>query len=150
MAANRAVLSELSLDPREVARQLAIQEHEAAEIAAAKLRPGEADEIRARLDAAQHGEAIARAGDELHESLIGEPGGARESVAQALRSARQLGRLDPRFEPLADGWQASRRRSATSPTRRARWSRAWITIRGSCAPGGAAVAHLRAGAPVRR
>jgi DNA repair protein RecN (Recombination protein N) len=99
---NRALLAELSLDPREVARQLAVQEHEAAEIAAARLRPGEAGEIRARLEAAQHGETIARAGSELHEALIGEPGGAREAVAQGLRSARQLSRLDTRFEPLTE------------------------------------------------
>ena len=100
--ANSTVLAELSLDPREVARQLAIHEHEASEIGGARLRPGEADEIRARLEAAQHGETIARAGGELHEALVGEPGGARESVAQAIHSARQLSRLDPRFEPLGD------------------------------------------------
>jgi DNA repair protein RecN (Recombination protein N) len=100
--ANRAVLAELSMDPREVARQLAIHEHEAAEIAAARLRPGESDEIRVRLEAAQHGETIARAGSELREALVGEPGGARESVAHAIRFARQIGRLDPRFESLGD------------------------------------------------
>jgi DNA repair protein RecN (Recombination protein N) len=100
--ANRTVLAELALDPREVARQLAIHEHEAGEIAAAKLRSGEADEIRARLDAAQHGEAIARSGGELHEALVGEPRGAREAIAQALRSGRHLARLDPRFDPLMD------------------------------------------------
>jgi DNA repair protein RecN (Recombination protein N) len=99
---NRAVLSELSLDPREVARQLGIHEHEAAEITAARLRAGEAEEIRSRLEAAQHGETIARAGSELHEALLGEPGGARESVALAIRSARQLARLDGRFEAVAD------------------------------------------------
>jgi DNA repair protein RecN (Recombination protein N) len=97
---NRAALREVSLDPREVARQLAIHEHEAAEIAAARLRTGEADEIRTRLAAAQHGETIARGGAELHEALVGEPGGARESVAQAIRSARHLARLDARFVPL--------------------------------------------------
>jgi DNA repair protein RecN (Recombination protein N) len=100
--ANRAVLTELSIDPREVERQLAIHEHEAAEIAAANLRPGEAVAIRARLEAAQHGETIARSGSELHEALVGDPGGARELVGEAIRSARQLGRLDPRFEALAE------------------------------------------------
>ena len=57
---NRAALDAAALDPREVARRLDLLEHEAAEIAAANLRPGEADEIRGRLTAAQHGEAIAR------------------------------------------------------------------------------------------
>ncbi len=99
---NRTALAELALDPREVARQLAIHEHESAEIAAARLRPGESEEIRARLEAAQHGETIARLGGGLHEALVGEPGGARDSVAEATRSARQLGRLDRRYERLAD------------------------------------------------
>ena len=44
--ANRAALAELAIDPRELARRVDLLEHEAAEIAAARLRPGEADEIR--------------------------------------------------------------------------------------------------------
>ena len=98
---NRTALQELSLDPREIARQLAIHEHEAAEIAAARLRPGEAEEIRATLEAAQHGEAIARAGTDLVDALTGEPRGARDVLAVALRALRQLERVDPRFAPLA-------------------------------------------------
>jgi DNA repair protein RecN (Recombination protein N) len=58
--ANRAALAELAIEPRELARRLELLEHEATEIEAARLRPGEADELRARLEAAQHGEAIAR------------------------------------------------------------------------------------------
>jgi DNA repair protein RecN (Recombination protein N) len=100
--ANRAAIAELELDPRELTRRLEISEHEAAEIAAAKLRPGEAAEIRARLDAAQHGEAIARGGATLHDALAADEGGARDAVAIALREARALARLDPRFEPIAE------------------------------------------------
>ena len=100
--ANRAAIAELELDPRELTRRLAISEHEAAEIAAAKLRPGEAAEIRARLDAAQHGEAIARGSATLHDALAADEGGARDAVAIALREARLLARLDPRFEPIAE------------------------------------------------
>ena len=99
---NQTLLATLELDPRELARRLELAEHEANEIAAARLRPGEADEIRARLDAAQHGEAIARGGAALAEALAGEEGSAREVVAVALREARGLARLDPRFEPLAE------------------------------------------------
>jgi DNA repair protein RecN (Recombination protein N) len=99
---NRAALSELALDPRELARRVEILEHEAAEIAAADLRPGEADEIRGRLAAAQHGEAIARGSVALHEALAGEGSGARDAVAVAVREARGLARLDPRFGALAE------------------------------------------------
>ncbi len=97
---NRAVLLELDLDPRQLTRRLELAEHEADEIAAARLRPGEADEIRARLETARHGETIATGGAGVVEALIGEEGGARERIAVGLRETRALARLDPRFEPL--------------------------------------------------
>ena len=100
--ANRSALAELAIEPRELARRLDLLEHEAAEIAAARLRPGEADEIRARLAAAQHGEAIARGAAAVHDALTAEGAGAREAAAVALREARGLARLDRRFEPLAE------------------------------------------------
>ena len=92
-----------ALDPREVARRLDLLEHEAEEIAAARLRPGEADEIRAALTAAQHGEAIARGAAALREALTAD-GAGRPRRHRGRRSARRaaLARLDPRFEPLAD------------------------------------------------
>jgi DNA repair protein RecN (Recombination protein N) len=100
--ANRAALAELELDPRELARRLDIAEHEAAEIAAARLRPGEAAEIKASLDAAQHGEAIARGSATLQDALAGDERGARDRLALAARELRTLTRLDARFEPLAE------------------------------------------------
>jgi DNA repair protein RecN (Recombination protein N) len=99
---NRALLEAAALDPREVARRVDLLEHEAAEIATARLRPGEAEEIRARLTAAQHGEAIARGAATLRDALTAEGGGARDATATALHEARSLARLDPRFETLAD------------------------------------------------
>src|SRR6478609_6998885 len=100
--ANRAALAELELDPRELARRLEIAEHEANEIAAARLRPGEATEIRAQLDATQHGEAIARGSATLHDALAADERGARDRLAAAAHEARSLARLDGRFEALAD------------------------------------------------
>ena len=99
---NRTLLAALELDPRELARRLGLAEHEAAEIAAADLRVGEADEIRTRLDAAQHGEAIARGSASLVEALGGDERGARDVVAVALHEARALGRLDQRFGEIAE------------------------------------------------
>jgi DNA repair protein RecN (Recombination protein N) len=99
---NRAALDAAALEPRDVARRLDLLEHESAEIAGARLRPGEAEAIRARLTAAQHGEAIARGAATLHEALTADGTGARDATATALHEARGLARLDPRFEPLAD------------------------------------------------
>jgi DNA repair protein RecN (Recombination protein N) len=99
---NRAALDAAAVDPREIARRLDLLEHEADEIARANLRPGEADEIRGRLSAAQHGEAIARGAAALREALTQEGRGARDATAIALREATAIARLDSRFEPLTD------------------------------------------------
>jgi DNA repair protein RecN (Recombination protein N) len=99
---NRALLVALELDPRELSRRLDLAEHEASEIAAAHLRPGEADEIRIRLDAAQHGEAIARGSATLVDALAGDDGGARDVTARALHEARSLARIDQRFGEVAE------------------------------------------------
>ncbi len=96
---NREMLDAAALDPREVARRLDLLEHETAEIEAARLRPGEADAIRGRLVAAQHGEAIALGSSTLHRALV-DDGGARDSTGAATHEAQALARLDPRFEPL--------------------------------------------------
>ena len=99
---NRTLLAALELDPRELTRRLELAEHEAAEIAGADLRLGEAEEIKTRLDAAQHGEAIARGSATLVDALAGEERGARDVAAAALHEARTLARLDPRFGEIAE------------------------------------------------
>jgi DNA repair protein RecN (Recombination protein N) len=99
---NQAALAELALDPRELARRLELQEHQAGEIAGAKLRVGEAAEIGARLAAAQHAETIARGSVEIHEALAGEGSGAREALAMAAQRARELARVDERYGPVAE------------------------------------------------
>ena len=107
---NRAALdAELALDPREVARRLDLLEHEAAEIAAARLRPGEADEIRGRLTAAQHGEAIARGAAALRDALTEEGArrpGHRRGRAPAKRAAWPGS--TPASSRWRSGWPASR------------------------------------------
>jgi DNA repair protein RecN (Recombination protein N) len=100
--ANQAVLAELALDPRELARRLELQEHQAGEIDAAGLRDGEAADIRSKLAAAQNAEAIARGSGEIHDALAGEGSGAREATAQAAQRARELARLDERYGAVAE------------------------------------------------
>jgi DNA repair protein RecN (Recombination protein N) len=103
---NEAALADLAVDPRELERRIALVEHEAAEIAAARIRPGEVGAIQARLAASRHGEAIARGVGALAALLAGDDGevataGAREQAARAAAEAVALGRLDPRYAPLA-------------------------------------------------
>jgi len=98
--ANRAVLLELSLDPREVARRLEVLEHEIEEIEAAGPRPGEIDELRGRLAATANVEALAREGRALRDALVGEGQGARDRVGAAHAEGRALARIDQRFEAI--------------------------------------------------
>ena len=127
--ANRSALAELAIDPRELARRVDLLEHEVAEIAAARLRVGEADEIRARLSAAQHGEAIARGAAAVGEALSADGAGAHDATALAVREARGLARLDARFEPLAERLAGSRRSSTTLRSRSVPWPMGSSTIR---------------------
>jgi DNA repair protein RecN (Recombination protein N) len=100
--ANRAALAELSMEPRELVRRLEILEHEAAEIALARLREGEAAEITHQLGVVQHGETIAAGAAAVRDTLLAEGSGAREQVARAERELRSLARLDERWAALAD------------------------------------------------
>ncbi len=99
--ANRAALDALEGDPRVVARMLDLHEHEAAEIEAAGLRPGEADEIRVRLAAAASADQVARLVGGMRERLTAEGSGAHDVLARAARDGAELARLDPRFDALA-------------------------------------------------
>jgi DNA repair protein RecN (Recombination protein N) len=98
---NRAALAELAMDPHELVRRLEILAHEVEEIGGAQMRIGEAEEIRTRLEAAQHGEAIVRGASAAYEGLAGEGRSGREAVAIARREIEALARLDVRFAPAA-------------------------------------------------
>ena len=98
---NRAALAALTMDPRELLRRQELLEHEAAEITAGGLRPGEAAEITAQLAAAQHAETIASGAVDVRETLLGEGSGAREQIARAERELRAIARLDGRWDGLA-------------------------------------------------
>jgi DNA repair protein RecN (Recombination protein N) len=105
---NEAALAALAIDPQELERRVALLEHEAEEIVGARLVPGEAATIRARLDASRHGEAIVRGSAALVGLLVGDGAGpeavpgAREQAAHAAVEATALARLDARYGPLAE------------------------------------------------
>lgn len=98
---NRTALGEVAIEPREVDRRLELLRHEVEEIGGARLRAGEADELRSMLELARHGEAITRGAAAIRDALDGEGRGAREALAGGVREARSLSRIDPRFEAVA-------------------------------------------------
>ena len=97
---NRSALSEAAVEPREVERRLELLRHEVEEIGGARLRAGEAAELRERLERARHGEAIARGATAIRDALDAERG-ARDTISAAVTEARSMARIDPRFEEVA-------------------------------------------------
>ncbi len=102
MRANEAALRELALDPAELERRLELAEHAADEIEAAAPREGEVEELRARLALAGNAQRIVALLAETHDLLASEGRSARDGVAQAMRSAIELARLDHETAGLAD------------------------------------------------
>jgi len=81
--------AELLADPHELARRLELLRHEVDEIGAAAMTPGEEVELGARVRAASHAEAVARALGEAGSALTDEAAGldALRAAAGALARA---------------------------------------------------------------
>ena len=97
---NEAALRELEIDPGELSRRLDLAEHAVAEITALAPRPGEVEELRARLAAVANAERLVRIAAQVRERLAGEGAGVRDLLALSARDATELGRLDPRLGGL--------------------------------------------------
>lgn len=69
--------------------------HAAKEIAAAKLQPGEEEEVMSRLRAAGNSQRLLELGSQLQSALGADgEGGMRVALAEAVRAGRELARLD--------------------------------------------------------
>ena len=69
--------------------------HAAKEIAEAKLRPGEEEEVMSRLRAAGNSQRLIELGAQMESSLGSDgEGGLRTALAETVRAARELARLD--------------------------------------------------------
>lgn len=69
--------------------------HAAKEIADAKLRPGEEEEVMSRLRAAGNSQRLIELGGHMGSALGADgEGGMRSALAEAVRAARELARLD--------------------------------------------------------
>ena len=98
---NEAALRELAIAPAELERRVELARHAADEIEAADPRPGEVDELRARLAASANAERVKTLVRDIGELLGGERG-ARDRLALVDRAAAELARLDSRHATLAE------------------------------------------------
>lgn len=77
--------------------------HAAEEISAAKLCPGEDEELMSRLRTAGNSRRLLELSAQLQSALGAEgEGGVRLALAEAVRSARELAKLDPQAESLRE------------------------------------------------
>lgn len=77
--------------------------HSVAEISAAKLREGEEEELLSRLRAAGNSQRLIELGVQVESSLGADvEGGLRSALAEAVRAARELARLDDNAADLLE------------------------------------------------
>jgi DNA repair protein RecN (Recombination protein N) len=101
-----AEAAEMLTDAQELARRVELLRHQADEIAAAGLRPGEDEELERQLRAATHAEALARAADVAVRALRDESGAldalgvARAELAHASVHDERFGALEARATSL--------------------------------------------------
>ncbi|HEX5465435.1 MAG TPA: AAA family ATPase [Candidatus Limnocylindrales bacterium] len=98
---NRAALDAVA-DAADLERRIALAEHAADEIEAARVQPGEVADLRAALARLASREAIDRLVAGLRARLSDERLGARDVLAVAAREAAELARLDARRAALAE------------------------------------------------
>jgi DNA repair protein RecN (Recombination protein N) len=99
LAALRSARDRLGGDARALARELDLARHEAREIAAARLQPGEDADLKAALGRVRHAAELIEALGTAS-ATVDDEGGATDllrGVLERLRSARDL---DPSLEPL--------------------------------------------------
>lgn len=81
--------------------------HAAKEIAEAALKPGEEEDVMARLRAAANGRRLLELTAQLQSAFGGDgDGGLRGSLADAVRAAREIARLDPGGDALRESVEA--------------------------------------------
>ena len=95
---NRGLLAALEMAPEELERRLVLARHVVDEVAGVDPRPGEVDELRARLALLNGAERSIRLAVAIRASLIGEGSGAQDQLARALHDARDLARGMPGLE----------------------------------------------------
>ena len=94
-------LAELSGNERERARRIALLQHEAEEIEAAGLSPGEDDALHALHTRLVHAQRLAEEADSARVALD------TDTLADALSAVRRMSAMDPGAEPLAGHLEAA-------------------------------------------
>ncbi len=98
-----ARIAELENADRDIERRMEFLRHEVAEIDAARLEPGEEEELKAQLSRANNTGRICELAAQAYAQLSDADGmSAADLVNAALREVEELANLDPDLAPLVD------------------------------------------------
>jgi DNA repair protein RecN (Recombination protein N) len=100
--AAREELARLGGAERDRAQREDLLRFQLSELDAARIRPGEEEELRAQRRRLQHAERLAKGLGEASVLLMDDPDAAAGRIARAARLLRDLGRLDPAFAAPAE------------------------------------------------
>ncbi|MGH7264864.1 MAG: DNA repair protein RecN [Candidatus Rokuibacteriota bacterium] len=94
-----AELGELTAATRDRAGRVERYRSEIAEIDAARLRPGEEDELREERKRLQNAERLAEGAAAAYRALYDDPQAAAAGLGQAVGTLRELSKVDPKLAP---------------------------------------------------
>src|SRR5438477_224753 len=103
-----AALAELKSTVRDAAQREDLLRFQVSELDAARLRPGEEEELRTERRRLQHAERFAAGLEEVGTLLQDDAASAAARLARATRVLTDLGRLDPAFGAPVERVEAAR------------------------------------------
>jgi DNA repair protein RecN (Recombination protein N) len=103
----RGEVERLRATERDRAQREDLLRFQVSELAAARLRPGEEEELRTERRRLQHAERLAKGVAEALALLVDDPDAAASRLGRAARLLRDLGRIDPAFGAPADPLEAA-------------------------------------------
>lgn len=100
----RAALSQVTLSEEEKARRIEFLNFQLEEIEAARLRPGEEEELLKEKELLNSAEDLYSAASAAYSLLYGgdEPGAAFDRITESRQLLAKAGEIDPRLKPLAE------------------------------------------------
>src|SRR5262245_16315895 len=104
----REALAQSQTAARDRAQREDVLRFQVSELDAARLRPGEEDQLRTERRRVQHAERLASGLAEVDALLDGDGASAAVALSRAVRVLTDLGRLDPAFSAPVKGLDAAR------------------------------------------
>jgi DNA repair protein RecN (Recombination protein N) len=102
-----AELAEIQAASQDRTSRLALHQSQIAEIDAARLRPGEEEELREERKRLQNAERLAEGANAAYRGLYDDPAAAAVRLGQGIATLRELAKLDGALQPTVEALDVS-------------------------------------------